>query len=269
LGSRLLPAFDTATGIPNPRVRLDGGAVHTSDSTDTTIASATSLILEFGTLSQLTGNDTYIRLAREATESVWKMRNNITGRVPLTLGPRLRCTDLIVRRTFCGTRIKGLFPIGVDASNYEITNPMAGIGAGMDSFMEYLLKSYIMFGRDLDFSRFHQLMSSMKKYARQGRSKCFSGEGHVPFYVNVNHENGNVENNWIDSLGAFFPGLLTLSGDIEEAVCLHFLYFTIWRMFDAIPERYNWKMLQPEVMFYPLRPELIESTYHLYRIVIT
>ena len=165
--------------------------------------------------------------------------------------------------------VKGLFPIGVDASNYEITNPMAGIGAGMDSFMEYLLKSYIMFGRDLDFSRFHQLMSSMKKYARQGRSKCFSGEGHVPFYVNVNHENGNVENNWIDSLGAFFPGLLTLSGDIEEAVCLHFLYFTIWRMFDAIPERYNWKMLQPEVMFYPLRPELIESTYHLYRIVIT
>jgi hypothetical protein len=33
----------------------------------------------------------------------------------------------------------------------------------------------------------------------------------VPFYVNVNHENGNVVNNWIDSLGAFFPGLLTLS----------------------------------------------------------
>ena len=32
LGSRLLPAFDTKTGIPNPRVRLDGGTVHTSDS---------------------------------------------------------------------------------------------------------------------------------------------------------------------------------------------------------------------------------------------
>ena len=119
---------------------------HPIDSTDTTVASATSLILEFGTLSHLTGNDTYINLAREATESIWRMRNNSTG----------------------------LFPIGVDASNNEITNPMAGIGAGMDSFMEYLLKSYIMFGRDVDFSRFHQLMSSMKKYARQGRSKCFS-----------------------------------------------------------------------------------------------
>ena len=80
MGSRLLPAFNTTTGIPNPRVRLDGGTVHTSDSTDTTVASATSLILEFGTLSRLTGNDTYIKLAREATESVWKMRNNITGR---------------------------------------------------------------------------------------------------------------------------------------------------------------------------------------------
>ena len=29
--------------------------------------------------------------------------------------------------------------------------------------------------------------------------------------------------------------------------------------------RYNWKLLQSEVDFYPLRPELAEATYHLYR----
>ena len=95
--------------------------------------------------------------------------------------------------------------------------------------------------------------------------KCFTGDGNVPFYANVNYASGNVSNNWIDSLSAFLPGLLTLAGDIEEAVCIHFLYFSIWRMFEAFPERYNWKLLKPEVFFYPLRPELIESTYHLYR----
>jgi mannosidase alpha-like ER degradation enhancer 1 len=91
-----------------------------------------------------------------------------------------------------------------------------------------------------------------------GRSKCFSGDGTVPFFANVNFSTGEVANTWIDSLSAFFPGLLTLSGDVEEAVCLHFLYFTIWRMFDAFPERFDWNKLSSVVHFYPLRPELIE-----------
>lgn len=62
LADRLVPSFESGTGIPYPRVKLSGGPPFTNRS-DTTIASATSLILEFGTLSALTGNQTYSNLA--------------------------------------------------------------------------------------------------------------------------------------------------------------------------------------------------------------
>ena len=56
-----------------------------------------------------------------------------------------------------------------------------------------------------------------------------------------------------------------LAGDLEEAICLHAVYYALWLRFNALPERYNWQMQVPEVLFYPLRPEFIESTYYLYR----
>ncbi|CBY23119.1 unnamed protein product [Oikopleura dioica] len=232
LADRIIPSFEkTKSGVPLPRVRLDGGAVHTSNRTDTTIASATSLVLEFGLLSKLTGNETYLFLARNAVDVIWGIRNESTG----------------------------LWPSGIDSRTLQPTNNFSGFGAGFDSFPEYLLKIFLFF-------YLHKIKRSYRKYARMGRSKCFSGDGTVPFFANVNFSTGEVANTWIDSLSAFFPGLLTLSGDVEEAVCLHFLYFTIWRMFDAFPERFDWNKLSSIVHFYPLRPELIESTYHLYRV---
>lgn len=208
LADRLVPSFATETGIPYPRVKLSGGQPYTNRP-DTTVASATSLILEFGTLSALTGNKTYSDLALNSIESIWGLRDNKTG----------------------------LFPSAVDSQTGNIMNDVSGFGAGFDSFPEYLLKSYVMFGQEKQYSRFLELFKAYKKFSRQGRSKCFSGDGTVPFYANVRASNGVVANNWVDSLSAFLPGLLTLSGDIEESVCIHFLYYTIWRMFDALPER--------------------------------
>ena len=54
-----------------------------------------------------------------------------------------------------------------------------------------------------------------------------------------------------------------LYGDLEEAICHHALYFAIWKKYGCLPERYNWKLNAPDVKFYPLRPEFIESTYLL------
>ena len=50
LAERIIPSFDTKSGVPLPRVKLNGGVAHTSNRTDTTVASATSLVLEFGLL---------------------------------------------------------------------------------------------------------------------------------------------------------------------------------------------------------------------------
>jgi len=136
---------------------------------------------------------------------------------------------------------------------------------GVDSFYEILLKSFIMFGEPRDMEMFNESYDSIKQYMRRGRSRCNSGSGLHPLYVNVEMETGNTATNWIDSLQAAFPGVQVLHGDLEEAICHHALYYSIWRKYGCLPERYNWKLDAPDVKFYPLRPELVESTYLLYR----
>ena len=63
----------------------------------------------------------------------------------------------------------------------------------------------------------------------------------------------------------FLVSVQVLAGDTEEAICSHAFFYSIWRKYGALPERYNWQMKAPDVLFYPLRPELVESTYFLYR----
>lgn len=55
---------------------------------------------------------------------------------------------------------------------------------------------------------------------------------------------------------------------MEEAICTHALYYTIWKKYGVLPERFNWQRLSPDVSFYPLRPEFVESTYLLYQVSI-
>ena len=60
--------------------------------------------------------------------------------------------------------------------------------------------------------------------------------------------------------------LQVLVGDINEAICTHALHYTIWRKYRSFPERFDWRGKTPVVSFYPLRPELVESTYFLYQV---
>ncbi|KAJ7316979.1 hypothetical protein JRQ81_003141 [Phrynocephalus forsythii] len=63
----------------------------------------------------------------------------------------------------------------------------------------------------------------------------------------------------------FVVSFQVLIGDVEDAICLHAFYYAIWKRYGALPERYNWQLQAPDVLFYPLRPELVESTYLLYQ----
>jgi mannosidase alpha-like ER degradation enhancer 1 len=54
LGWRLLPAFDTDTGLPYHRVNLRHG-VEPGESVETCTAAAGTLLLEFGLLSRASG----------------------------------------------------------------------------------------------------------------------------------------------------------------------------------------------------------------------
>jgi mannosidase alpha-like ER degradation enhancer 1 len=71
---------------------------------------------------------------------------------------------------------------------------------------------------------------------------------------------------YVDSLSAFFPGVMVLAGDIESAIRGHLVFWNIWRKYDAIPE--SWDSTSRGVGWggWPGRPEFIESTYYLHRV---
>ena len=175
--------------------------------------------MEFSLLSRLVGDPIYEIYARRAARGLYSRRNMETGLVGNV----------------------------VDVHTGEWTGKMAGLGAGVDSFYEILLKSFIMFGEKEDSDMFNSSYTSIKQYMRRGRGSCNSGTGLHPLYVNVEMGTGNTATHWIDSLQAAFPGVQLLSGDVEEAICHHALYYSMWRKYGCLPERYNWKLDAPDV----------------------
>ncbi|KAK5872585.1 hypothetical protein PBY51_013269 [Eleginops maclovinus] len=207
LAVRLLPAFEnTLTGIPYPRVNLKTG-VPPDSINETCTAGAGSLLVEFGILSRLIGDSTFEWVARRAVRALWSLRSNETG----------------------------LLGNVVNIQTGQWVGKQSGLGAGMDSFYEYLLKSYILFGEKEDHRMFQDAYESIQNHMRRGRESCLLSR------------------------------LQVLNGDVDNAICLHAFYYAIWKRFGALPERYNWQLQAPDVLFYPLRPELVESTYLLYQ----
>ena len=78
LGQRLLPAFEhSLTGLPWARVNLRHGLSRT-ENMETCSAAAGSLLLEFATLSRLTGDGVYEAVARKALFSLWNRRSQLS-----------------------------------------------------------------------------------------------------------------------------------------------------------------------------------------------
>jgi mannosidase alpha-like ER degradation enhancer 1 len=219
LADRLIPAFSSPTGIPYPRINLRTGIVP-GETSETCSAGAGSLLLEFGTLSRLTGNPTYENLAKTAFYEVYKRRN--------------LNTDLLGNT--------------IDAETGLWTNTITGVGAGIDSFMEYAVKSYILFDDITYWDVWHTLYESIKIHLQ---------DHHKFIYKNINFVTTALATTWIDSLAAYFPGLQVLAGDIDSAIKGHLQYWGIWSTFDMIPERYNYFTGRLELGFYPVLPPTI------------
>lgn len=216
LADRLLPAFASPTGIPYPRINLRTG-IAPGETSETCSAGAGSLLLEFGTLSRLTGNPTYENLAKTAFHEVYKRRN--------------LNTDLLGNT--------------IDAETGLWTNTITGVGAGVDSFMEYAVKCYVLFDDITYWDVWHTLYEAIKVHLQ---------DHHKFIYKNINFVTTALATTWIDSLAAYFPGLQVLAGDIESAVKGHLQYWGIWSTFGMIPERYNYFTGRLELGFYPVYP---------------
>ncbi|KAK9107965.1 hypothetical protein Syun_023976 [Stephania yunnanensis] len=226
LGRRFIPAFDTPSGLPYAWINLKYGVME-NETTETSTSGCGSLILEMGALSRLTGDFRFEAAALRALRKLWSMRS------PLNL---------------LGTTL--------DVVTGEWLEYSSGIGAGVDSFYEYLMKAYILFGRDEYWDMFQSAYIAVQKYFRHG-----------PWYHEADMRTGKATYWQLTSLQAFWPGLQVLLGDVAAANSSHREFFHVWEKFGVIPERYllDRDMLHPTEKYYPLRPELAESTLYLYQ----
>ncbi|KAM9480166.1 ER degradation-enhancing alpha-mannosidase-like protein 3 isoform 4-T4 [Salvelinus alpinus] len=230
LGLRLLPAFNTSSGLPYPRVNLKHGVrgpeSRTGTETDTCTACAGTIILEFAALSRFTGDPVFEVHARRALNFLWEKRQRNSNLVGTT----------------------------INIHSGEWVRRDSGVGAGIDSYYEYLLKAYILLGDDLFLQRFNIHYASIMKYISQ-----------PPLLLDVHiHKPLLPARTWMDSLLAFFPGLQVLKGDIRPAIETHEMLYQVTKKHNFLPEafttdfRVHWAQ-------HPLRPEFAESTYFLYK----
>ncbi|TQD76937.1 hypothetical protein C1H46_037530 [Malus baccata] len=225
LGKRFLPAFNTPTGLPYAWINLKYGVME-NETTETSTSGCGSLILEMGALSRLTGDPKYESAALRALRKLWGMRSSLN---------------------LLGTTL--------DVSTGEWLEYSSGIGAGVDSFYEYLFKAHILFGKEEFWRMFHSAYIAVQKYFRHG-----------PWYHEADMRTGKATYWQLTSLQAFWPGLQ--AGNLKlSANSSHREFFYVWEKFGVIPERYllDHQMLHPTEKYYPLRPELAESTFYLYQ----
>uniref|UniRef100_A0A9J7YS46 alpha-1,2-Mannosidase n=1 Tax=Cyprinus carpio carpio TaxID=630221 RepID=A0A9J7YS46_CYPCA len=185
-----------------------------------------TMILEFAALSRLSGDPIFEENARKAMDVLWEKRQ--------------RGSDLV------GTVI--------NIHNGDWVRRDSGVGAGIDSYYEYLMKAYILLGDKVYLNRFNTHYSAIMKYISQ-----------PPLLLNVHMHNPTVNvRSWMDSLLAFFPGLQVLRGDLKPAIETHEMLYQVTKQHNFLPEafttefRVHWGQ-------HPLRPEFAESTYFLYK----
>ncbi|CAN0887163.1 Alpha-mannosidase I MNS4 [Linum grandiflorum] len=226
LGRRMLPAFVTPTGIPFGSVNLLHG-VDEHESKITSTAGGGTLTLEFGVLSRLTNDPIFEQVTKNSVRGLWARRSRLN-----------------------------LVGAHINVFTGEWTQKDAGIGTSIDSFYEYLLKAYLLFGDEEYLFIFQEAYAAAMKY-------LFND----PWYVEVNMDSAAIVWPLFNSLQAFWPGLQVLAGDINPAIRTHDAFFSVWRRYGFTPEGFNLATLtvQSGQKSYPLRPELIESTYWLYK----
>jgi mannosidase alpha-like ER degradation enhancer 2 len=241
LGTRLLPVFNSPTGLPYRYVNLKTGAVRGNV---TNPAEAGTLLIEFGTLARLTHRQIFYDKAKRALVEIYNRRSPI-----------------------------GLVGTWINVETGRWTDTDSHISGAIDSYYEYLLKCAILFN-DQDCRRMwdesivainQYLAHDIFRYAdgtRDGRSV----RDRYPelWFGHADMNTGTRTSTIYGALDAFFPAMLALSGDISRATRLQDSSFRMWKQSGIEPEEFDYQTREIKSAGYPLRPEIVESTYYLY-----
>lgn len=225
LANRLMPIFNTPTGMPYRFVNLKTGKTSGVVSNPAEIG---TLTLEFGTLSKLTGNPIYYEKAKRAAVAVFDRRSKI-----------------------------GLVGSTINILTGKWVDEETSITGGIDSYYEYLLKAWKLFG-DKDFERmWKESVSAVDKYLAQKKDGWL-------WYGRANMNTGVINETYFGALDAYFPAELALGGHLKRGEELENSCYRMWLYYGIEPETINYSNLSIVDSQYVQRPENIESNYYMY-----
>eukprot|EP00455_Lapot_gusevi_P018063 TRINITY_DN1978_c0_g1_i5.p1 TRINITY_DN1978_c0_g1~~TRINITY_DN1978_c0_g1_i5.p1 ORF type:complete len:507 (-),score=82.22 TRINITY_DN1978_c0_g1_i5:175-1695(-) len=265
LAHALLPAFDSWTGLPYTFINLKHGEAYNDGFFSSItgglsrLADIGSLQLEFVYLSHVLGDSLY----ETKSMKVYEYLDSLTSSSPLP----------------------GLFPVFISPTTGSFSKSDITLGALGDSFYEYLLKVWILTGKNNDRLKkmYNRAMQAMITHL------IHRAEPGGQVYVAEYSEDGHI-NHHMHHLACFVPGMLALgsrSGIVEpDTARLHLalaeeLAETCYSMYSSTASHVSVETVRFSKVFYnisdaihrdltapafALRPETVESLFILHRL---
>jgi Glycosyl hydrolase family 47 len=227
VAGRVLPCFvKSPTGAPYRYVNLRTAAVREPAMN---LAEIGSNILEFGDLSQLTGDPRYLAASKRAYEAVIAKRSALN----------LLATYFDVET--------GAFTKTVDVA----PNPP------VDSFYEYLWGGWQMLGDAQCRDWYRLLTDAILKY------QVDHAEGRL-WFRQVDYRTGVPAGTRQVELAAFYAELLAKGGDRAVGVAYYDSWTAVAQRFGIIPEVFDYRTLEPGAPSNELRPEYANAAFDLW-----
>lgn len=224
---RMLHAFNTKTGIPTYWVNLKTG-IAKGDTVN--VAEAATYTFEMGILSSYTKDPKYYQAGKKATLAIYERRSTI-----------------------------GLIGEIINVQTGEWISSQSHLGAGVDSYYEYLYKSYLLFGDEELGNIWRASIQSINQYLAEDYDNKL-------WYSRADMNSGKLVSAKVTLYDAFFPAILALSGDVTRAARLQQTWEWLWDKYGLEPMDYDYKKEVPTYPVYDLNPEFMESAYYLYHL---
>lgn len=226
LGTRLLHAFVSPTGMPYHEVNLKTGAVRGEVCTPQDIA---NLFIDFGALAQLTQKAQYYNHPKIALLALYERRSS---------------QDLVGE--------------SIDITTGEWTGTESRLGPGMGGFSMAILKCGYMLD-DADCEQMWQTYST-------AITRCLLDSTATDYwYGQADMHSGKRTKTITDASDVLFYGAQGLARDSERAERAMQSAFSLWAKFGVQPNRYNYTDGTVKDAHYSLNPEITEAVYSLYR----
>ncbi|GHC71146.1 glycoside hydrolase family 47 protein [Streptomyces cinnamoneus] len=224
LADRLLPAFTKSpTGMPYRYVNLRTGRV---SGTTLPVAEIGTHMLEFGLLSELTGDRRYGRAAKRAVRAVVQRRSSL---------------DLLATT--------------LDVESGQWTDRQgSAVDPPVDSFYEYLWGAWVMFGDEECRDWFRMFDAALRRHQAERI-------GDLLWFKHVDFRTGALLNRRQSSLAV---AILPVGGDNALAADYYRSWTAVLDKYAVIPEAIDYARLTVLDARNQLRPEYANCAFQLY-----